>query len=438
MTDDPAEFTEFDEDELVDSLGDAVAPLDTVDPDASFDDLGVVGSAIGDADVIGMGEASHGTREFFRFKDRLFRYLVEERGVRMLGFEANFAAMLDVDGYVLRGEGSAETLLSREIIHGPYRTESMLELIEWIRSFNEGRDPDDRVRVHGIDVQYPPVAASKLESYFETVDPAVLDAVRSDLRHLVENGVPGVSDDAELGAHLDASEAVVAALGDALDEHESAFVDATSRRAYERARRLLWTIEQGRKQFEAIRQGRTDTGANVRIRDSAMAAQVQWLLRHEPPDRIALWGHNAHLARNAFAGGRVRQTQGIPSLGRNLATLQSIDYYALGLSLGGGTVRAAYVPEGEFRKYGIESPPEGSIPDVFGRLETPLFFLDLNGLLPDSPPAEWLDAKPRHFDVAGGYRDTPVTLAESNFRRQFDGLVFVDDTTAARGLSGDS
>jgi erythromycin esterase-like protein len=64
----------------------------------------------------------------------------------------------------------------------------------------------------------------------------------------------------------------------------------------------------------------------------------------------------------------VRHKQGIPSLGKNLATLRGTDYVALALVLGGGRVRAAYVPDGEYRAYEIDDPPEGSVPDVFGRV----------------------------------------------------------------------
>jgi erythromycin esterase len=443
MTDDPGGFSEdhevhgnfADRELLRQSLSETIDPLHSVAPDANFEDLDALGEAIGDANVIGMGEASHGTREFFQFKHRLFQYLAEEHGVRLLGLEANFAAMLDVNEYVVRGKGSAEETLSNEYIHESYRTESLLDLVEWMREFNEGRERDDRIRFHGFDVQYPLVAAAKLESYFETVDPDVLPPVRDDLAHLASNGFPDVTDDEELRAHLDAREAVVSTLGEALDANEAEYVEETSRKAYERADRLAWTIEQGRKQFEAIYQGRTDTGANVRIRDSAMAAQVQWLLRHEGCDRIALWGHNAHLTRGAFGGGTVRHKQGIPSLGKNLAMLRNVDYCALGLILGGGTVGAVYVPEGEFRAYEIEDPPEGSVPDVFGRVDLPRFFLDLTAVPSDSVLDEWLNTRPRHFDIVGGYEESPVELVESDFRTQFDGVLFVEGTTASRPLA---
>lgn len=420
----------FDEDELRDSLAETVTPLESVDPDAEAGDLDAIGESIGDADVIGLGEASHGTREFFRFKHRLFRHLVDAHGVRMLGFEANGAAFLDVNDYVLGGDGTAAAALERDCIHPPYRAESIVELVEWIRRFNENRPRSEMVRVHGIDIQYSTVAAAKLEAYFETVDPAAISDVRVALQRLAEDGIPDPSDDEALDRHLAAREAVVTAIQDALCEHEERYVAASSRTAYERASRLVWMLEQGRKQFGAIAAGRADTGANVRIRDSAMAAQVQWLLRHEPPDRIALWGHNAHLARDAFGGGRTRHERDIPSLGTNLARLTAIDYYALGLLLGGGSVGAVFVPDGEYRAYDIGEPPEGSVPDVFGRIDAPAFFLDVAALPPNSVLAEWFDSEPLQYDVEGGYRESPINLVESNLRRQFDGLVFIEETTA--------
>lgn len=103
MADDPVRSRVGVDGELFESITRAVDPLSATEPDVPLDDLDVVGETIGDADVIGMGEASHGTREFFRFKHRLFRYLVEEHGFRMLGLEANFAAMLDINDYVVRG-----------------------------------------------------------------------------------------------------------------------------------------------------------------------------------------------------------------------------------------------------------------------------------------------------------------------------------------------
>lgn len=418
--------------ELCEALTAAIDPLTSTTPDAPIGDLDVIGEAIADADVVGMGEASHGTREFFQFKHRLFRYLVEEHDVRMLGLEANFAAMLDINDYVVRGEGTAEAGLSQDCIHRPYQNESILELVEWIREFNAGRPPAKKIRFHGFDVQFPPVAAAKLETYFETVAPDVLADVQTDLDRLIEHGFPDISDDEALHAHLAAREAVVATLREAMNEHETTYIDTTSRKEFERANRLVWMLAQGQKQFEVFSRRQADIASSIRIRDRAMAAQVQWLLKHAPADRMALWGHNAHLTHGAFSASPAMHEQEIPSLGKHLTSVADVDYYALGLLLGGGTVRTFHGPGPEFGAYEITKAPEGSVPDVFSRLDVPLFFLDVAGLPADSILTEWADSEPLRYVLGDGSGDTPVNLVELDFRQQFDGLIFIRETTAAQ------
>lgn len=416
------------DEQVQEALATALHPLDGVDPELDDDDLTAIGERVAGADVVGLGEASHGTRECFRFKHRLFQYLVEEQDVRLLALEANFGATLAVNEYVVDGEGSAEAALTQPAMHATHQMESARQLIEWIRSYNEGRAREDRVRVHGVDVQHPESTASRLRAYLERADPDTLTTIAEDLDAL-ETGVPDVHDEAALTAHLNARESVVKTLEAAFDDNEAAYVDATSRRAYRLAKRLVWTVERGREQFQTIADGRAEQGANVRVRDSAMAAQVQWLLRTEPSEWAVLWAHNAHLTRGDFGGGTVRHLQGIPSLGGNLAQLSGVDYHALGLLVGGGAVGAAHTPSGEFRGYELPAPPSDSIPEVFCRTGESLFFLDVAGLSDDSPLAAWLDRQPEQFDVVGGYRDSPVNIVASDLRRQFDSVVFIAEST---------
>lgn len=69
-------------------LRDATIPLATTDPTID-DDLEPVGDRLADADVVGIGKATHGTREFFELKHRLIRHLVVEHGVRAVVLESN-------------------------------------------------------------------------------------------------------------------------------------------------------------------------------------------------------------------------------------------------------------------------------------------------------------------------------------------------------------
>lgn len=422
---------------LVQLLEDASVPIQDLGPEGTTgdDDLEAVCECVGDSDVVGLGESSHGTREFVRFRDRVLRHLVADRGLRLIGLEADFAAMLEVNAYVVSGRGTPPEVLATDGIHPLYRVEGLGRLLEWLRAFNDGRPDGDSVRMHGFDVQHTAAAAQRLGSFLEAADPALLDRVRDALEALEDPGFPDASDQKAMADHLAARRTVVGALEDAFESREAAYVDATSRDACRRARRLVWQLEQGRKQFEAIHAGRAKTGANVRIRDSAMAAQVQWLRRYEGVDRIAIWGHNAHLARDHFAGGTTRHRRGIPSLGSNLATLDGVEYCAIGLFLGSGSVMAYCGPESEYRTPEIPASPPGSVPDVFGRVEASQFLLDVGDLPAGSALSRWFDREPLHFDIAGGYREDPVNRVETDLQRQFDAIVYIDETSPVQQLA---
>lgn len=419
--------------DITQALTDHAYPLASVSPEYIGDDLSPIGDAAAEVDVFGMGETSHGTREFFQAKHRLFRYLVTEHDYRLLGIEADFAAVLPINDYVIGGDKSVMEGLTQQGIHAVYKTESMLELFEWIRDFNTGREEADKIRIHGFDIQDSTAAARTLRQYFQRVAPAVLTDVADEIDQISTTSAQIISDHEEkLATHLDSQEAVVERLGDAMESNQQAYRDRTAPEQYELARRLIWQLEQGHRQYEAVLEAAEDT-ENIRIRDGAMANQIQWLLEYESADQIAIWGHNSHLGRSGFLSpetpSEVREQ--VPSAGSFLASNDEVSYFALALSLGGGTVRSAYIPEREFRAYKMDDPPSDSLPGVFSDIDEPLFFLNTSQLPPESPLAEWCESKPVDYHISGMYEETPISQVGVNPKEEFDGIVFVRDTTAS-------
>src|SRR5262245_63934734 len=82
-------------------------PLASAEPGTDFKDLEQLGPLIGDARIVSLGEATHGTREFFQLKHRMIEYCVSQLGFTMIGFEAEYGATLAVNDYVLHGKGNA-------------------------------------------------------------------------------------------------------------------------------------------------------------------------------------------------------------------------------------------------------------------------------------------------------------------------------------------
>ena len=139
-------------------------PLDSVSPTASHEDLAFLDAFIGDARIVGLGEATHGNHEFFTLKHRIVRYLAEEHGFTIFAIEANLPETYLINRYVLTGEGDPEALLEG-VHYWIWQTHEVLDLIHWMRDFNaSGRGTMQFV---GFDMYRPWLAAQEVYRFLE-------------------------------------------------------------------------------------------------------------------------------------------------------------------------------------------------------------------------------------------------------------------------------
>jgi erythromycin esterase-like protein len=121
--------------DLPPALSRAVIPLSTDDPDAETADLAGLLPLVGSSRVVALGEATHGTREFFRLKHRVFRFLVRDAGFSVFALEISAEAGRRVDDYIRHGTGSARAAVNA-FEFWTWKTEEVLALIEWMRTWN--------------------------------------------------------------------------------------------------------------------------------------------------------------------------------------------------------------------------------------------------------------------------------------------------------------
>ncbi|MFU0243373.1 erythromycin esterase family protein, partial [Streptomyces scabiei] len=103
-------------------------PLQKLSPGGPFDDLEPLRGVLRDVRVLGMGESTHGTREFFRLKHRILQFLVREMGFTALAMEASESAARALDAYVNGGPGDAVRLIAR-LGFWTWRTQEIVELV---------------------------------------------------------------------------------------------------------------------------------------------------------------------------------------------------------------------------------------------------------------------------------------------------------------------
>jgi erythromycin esterase len=417
-----------------DRLRERAAPVDTTDPDAGLADLDALPGRLADATIVGLGEATHGTLEFFQLKHRFLRWLITDHGCRVVAMESNFAATRAIDEYVTHGEGDAAAALSG-LCKWPWQVESIRALLEWLRAFNRDRPLADRVRFYGVDAQQTAGPTTALLEYLEAVDPEWVDDYRDGLDLLAEEGidVEWAVEEFDPGAAAEQAtkaRATVDALIDRFEAQESAYVDATDRRAYELHVQYLRSLDAAVAYRAA---SRDDMAAAVRVRDETMADTLEWVLDCENTDQIALWAHDMHLCR----GERTTDWGDLPGTGTHLADRFGEDYYAVGFDFARGEFQALHEADYELGVHSLSPPPGDAVTRLFDAVDEDLLFVDFETVTDDDQLADWFDAERSKRSLGSIYYGEDATDDHHETYRlptAFDALVFVAETSRARPI----
>lgn len=159
--------------------------LSTVEAGHGFADMQPLQKIIGDARIVSLGEATHGSREFFQLKHRMLEFLATEKGFTIFSIEANMPEAYRLNDYVLNGNGDPAELI-KGMYFWTWSTEEVLDMVHWMRAFNKsGKGP---VQFTGFDMQTPDVAARIVSEFVAKVDPDYAAPVRQAIDQVKRSG----------------------------------------------------------------------------------------------------------------------------------------------------------------------------------------------------------------------------------------------------------
>ena len=141
--------------ELLAWLRENAHPLRSAVPTGDNEDLEPLRDIVGDARIVALGEATHGTSEFFTIKHRIVQFLAEEMDFTVFSIEANMPEAYRVNEYVLTGEGNPEELLRDIHRLWMWNTQEVLDMILWMREYNASGQ--GVLQFTGFDMQTPTV-----------------------------------------------------------------------------------------------------------------------------------------------------------------------------------------------------------------------------------------------------------------------------------------
>ena len=388
---------------------------------------------IGDARVVLLGEATHGTHEFYRERARITQRLITEKGFTVVAVEADWPDAYRVNRWI-RGageDGSAAEALGdfQRFPTWMWRNAEILNLVDWLREYNqelgEGRP---RVGFYGLDLYSMYTSISEVLRYLDETDPEAAQRARyryGCFEHFGEDpqaygyttqmGITESCQDHALQQLVELRRLAGEARG--LPEDELFY-------AQQNARLVKNAEEYYRSMFS-----RRDSSWN--LRDCHMADTLDALLAHFGPDaKAVVWEHNSHI-------GDARATQmgaeGEWTVGQLVRERRGDEAFLLGFTTHTGTVAAASDWDAPVEHKQVRPSLPESYEAVFHATGIPRFYLPLR----EGPAREAL-MEPR-LERAIGVIYAPRTERASHYfeavlPEQFDAIVHWDETRAVQPL----
>ena len=359
----------------------AIERLDFSNPG---NDLQPIRSSFGTARLVGLGESRHDTREQVLLKGMLVRFLVEDLGFRALILEESVLHAESLDRFVTSGTGDLRNLMNRLAGWYLWDTEEMLEVVQWVRDYNKDREPDQQVRIFGVDNTAPAVGVRIVLESLEIAGVVTrldgralgLDLQEGDFWPTTWQRYAALSDQRrkELGTNYEE-------LIELLTANKSKIVASLSDEGYER---VLFMAEIGRTGNSLFSSTDREAGGTVRERGMTQAT-LRILNREIPGQKAILWAHNLHVAKSSFRMPGLAEGALVP-MGVELGEKLGDAYIAIGGTFGTGS----YPPDLPPGERVFEAVSEDVMDGAMAGVDVPFFLVDLRGVEQNPAAARWL------------------------------------------------
>ncbi len=391
-------------------------------------DLGPLLERIGDAKIVLLGEASHGTSEFYRMRERISQELITRKGFRLVAIEGDWPDVARLDHYVRHFEyPPSEWTAFARFPTWMWRNSEVRSFVDWLHAHNAERAPPRRVAIYGLDLYSLYTSIGSVLKYLDEVDPDSARIARERYGCLTPwQADPATYGHATLtGAYRTCEKEVVRMLEDILYKQ--------SDYAAHDGERFMDAVQNARLVTDAERYYRImyyGSRASWNLRDTHMFETLKTLLDfHGSEAKAIVWAHNSHIGDAAATEMSARGEYNIGHLCREEFGNGA---YSIGFGTHSGTVAAASDWDGPMEVKTVLPSLEQSYERLCHETGHPRFMLPMRGRSAADVRAKL--TKPRLERAIGVIYRPETELASHYFQAvlpaQFDEYIWFDETRA--------
>ena len=380
--------------------------------DSSFEKLE---NQFNDISFIGVGDATHGTSEFFTFKAELFKYLVKEKNFKTFALEAQPGESALINDFIHGEEYDIDKLIN-SMEFWAWKTEEMKSLLMWMRSYNSTHK--EKVNFIGFDIQLTNTSVDYLYNYIANVDPKELNFVKTTCKNYTPNKrfkYYKVSEEKKLNARKSLVE-----LKKLILKNEVLYTEKSSIHKWRNAYLICVGLLESEKTF--THHPGTDLSSSQR--DKSMFEMVTAYSKITKGNKIMLSAHNGHICKD--------KKYNKVTMGMHLAEFYKSNYLALGTLFGEGDFLAQSMNGGILKKFTVPKTPEGSFLQKLSKNGDSYFFHFENQ---DESISKLLMSSQSVYDIPANFKyDESFYFKPFILSKHYDGIMFFNKTKSITKL----
>ncbi len=416
--------------QIVRDLNSIIHPLNGASPLLDDNDLAPL-SFLKDAKIVGLGEATHGTKEFFQLKHRIFKYLVENYGFKAFGFEADMGESIYIDRYITKGEGNLENIMTTKMHFWTWRTQEVKDLLKWMRQYNIGKSEDSKIHYIGFDSQFITYQPDLILEYFNRVKPGFVSQILPSMQMIknIGNTLPSLVGEYYKNISQKRKLEIADSLKDALTKIiaiKSELISKSSDFEYQTVKQLVINLIQANDVIYSS----AHFDYSINYRDKYMADNAVWISNlFGANTKIAVWAHNGHIQNNSnyWGGG---------SMGKYLKNKLANRYQIVGFSFSKGYFEAVSQSGNTFVGLKVQlintAPQKNSLNYILFNAKYDNFILKTADIPTNSELGKWIATPEPFFMIGAVYNGNPANYyGNILLRYYYDVLINYDITSAA-------
>lgn len=403
------------QEEAIEQLNQTLIPLKTVEASNGFDDLQPLKETLKDAQIVGLGEATHGTSEFFKAKHRMLEFLVTEMGYRAIVMEDSYANAMIINRYVLGESARLDSLMMFNLMR-PWATEEVRSMVEWMRTYNQTVTHTNKIYFLGCDMQYFQAPVESLIDYLmkrDLVSPTLTANIEKTHSFSLSQ-----SSKAEKKQMAKIMEAITSEVNESLSTLPAASsIDEQLIRYNVRILEQCADFMKMQVPWSSMK------------RDRYMAENIN-KLSQVLQLKLVVWAHNMHIAKGS--GEYKKKTMGM-----HLSELWGKKYYALGFGFNQGQFAASNSQTRSLEVFDAPPTRYDASDAFFAKAHHPNFIIDFRNIKENTALAPFIHDKTVSRTIGGSYnpeQDSSRFYYKQVLSKQYDGLIFIRTTTASKIL----